>query len=155
MFSFHPIMLQCGEGHVMPEIARCQVLTVEAWVQPQTRLCEIVVDKVASRFFYEGCSLPCQYHSISASAAVYPVSTITSALQPQFTLSVPFHQRSSCSLPCQYHSISAPTAVYPVSTIPSVLHTHSSIYYRCFITFAVDSTIRHTKRRDAFPNEEV
>jgi len=37
VFSFHPIMLQCGEGHVMAKMVSCWTVTVEAWVRSQTR----------------------------------------------------------------------------------------------------------------------
>jgi hypothetical protein len=47
----------------MAKMVSCQTVTVEAWVQSQTSLCDIVVDKVAS-----------------PKAAVYPVSIIPSVL---------------------------------------------------------------------------
>jgi hypothetical protein len=72
VFSFHLIMLQCGEGHVIAKMVSCQTVTVEVWVQSQTSPCDIVVDKVAS-----------------PKAAVYPVSIIPSVLH---TYSLIYHR---------------------------------------------------------------
>ena len=63
VFSFHPIMLQCREGHVIAKMINCWTISVEAWVQSQTSPFDIVVDKVTS-----------------PKAAVYPVSIIPSVL---------------------------------------------------------------------------